>query len=212
MSFRPDLPPKTKKPPGEGWLFSSDDGRDGEIRTLDLLLPKQALYQAKLRPEIIQESGPMEGKGEGRAIKILKRISGGTWGPESSPFAPRSSLSSCSSVVLGFAEERSIFRNEDEKEYEDEKEPGAPPRLPIGPPPIPVTRPVRICAQNGPEYAYDSLPSRSAESVLRSAECACATSLLPPIKNTIARAGIGARLLTSDQPKTSEQSTAITAL
>jgi hypothetical protein len=25
-------------------------GRDGEIRTLDLLLPKQALYQAKLRP------------------------------------------------------------------------------------------------------------------------------------------------------------------
>ena len=30
------------------------NGRDGEIRTRDLLLPKQALYQAKLRPD----SGP----------------------------------------------------------------------------------------------------------------------------------------------------------
>ena len=27
------------------------DGRDGEIRTHDFLLPKQALYQAELRPE-----------------------------------------------------------------------------------------------------------------------------------------------------------------
>lgn len=34
--------------------FSSENGRDGEIRTLDLLLPKQALYQAKLRPEIVR--------------------------------------------------------------------------------------------------------------------------------------------------------------
>ena len=36
------------------------NGRDGEIRTRDLLLPKQALYQAKLRPELdtfIQKNG-----------------------------------------------------------------------------------------------------------------------------------------------------------
>ena len=29
-----------------------EDGRGGEIRTRDLLLPKQALYQAKLHPEL----------------------------------------------------------------------------------------------------------------------------------------------------------------
>jgi hypothetical protein len=29
----------------------SESGRDGEIRTHDFLLPKQALYQAELRPE-----------------------------------------------------------------------------------------------------------------------------------------------------------------
>gem|GEM_PF-3476083 len=33
------------------------NGRDGEIRTLDLLLPKQALYQAKLRPDFRLKSG-----------------------------------------------------------------------------------------------------------------------------------------------------------
>jgi hypothetical protein len=31
--------------------ISSQDGRGGEIRTHDLLVPNQALYQAKLRPE-----------------------------------------------------------------------------------------------------------------------------------------------------------------
>jgi hypothetical protein len=34
-----------------------ENGRDGEIRTLDLLLPKQALYQAKLRPDFRLTSG-----------------------------------------------------------------------------------------------------------------------------------------------------------
>ena len=32
-------------------IFTAKDGRGGEIRTRDLLLPKQALYQAKLRPD-----------------------------------------------------------------------------------------------------------------------------------------------------------------
>lgn len=40
-----------------------ENGRDGEIRTLDLLLPKQALYQAKLRP-VFTASGRT-----GRAVK-----------------------------------------------------------------------------------------------------------------------------------------------
>jgi hypothetical protein len=34
-----------------------ENGRDGEIRTLDLLLPKQALYQAKLRPDFRLKGG-----------------------------------------------------------------------------------------------------------------------------------------------------------
>lgn len=32
----------------KGWLLKI--GRDGQIRTDDILLPKQALYQAELRP------------------------------------------------------------------------------------------------------------------------------------------------------------------
>lgn len=32
-----------------------ESGRDGEIRTHDFLLPKQALYQAELRPVMLGE-------------------------------------------------------------------------------------------------------------------------------------------------------------
>jgi hypothetical protein len=35
-----------------------DDGRGGEIRTHDLLYPKQARYQATLRPDSEQENVP----------------------------------------------------------------------------------------------------------------------------------------------------------
>ncbi len=34
-----------------GYLSKRKSGRDGQIRTDDILLPKQALYQAELRPE-----------------------------------------------------------------------------------------------------------------------------------------------------------------
>jgi hypothetical protein len=38
-------------PPNPDFLSRESNGRGGEIRTRDLLLPKQALYQAKLRPD-----------------------------------------------------------------------------------------------------------------------------------------------------------------
>ena len=43
-------------------VTTATDGRDGEIRTLDLLLPKQALYQAKLRPDFRLKSGQQTAK------------------------------------------------------------------------------------------------------------------------------------------------------
>ena len=61
-------------------LRSSDlrpNGRDGEIRTLDLLLPKQALYQAKLRPDfypgLTGKERSRDPKGRGVANKIFRR-------------------------------------------------------------------------------------------------------------------------------------------
>lgn len=60
--------------PGEG------NGRDGEIRTLDLLLPKQALYQAKLRPVFYSgptgKERPRDPKARSVAIKIITGFSG----------------------------------------------------------------------------------------------------------------------------------------
>lgn len=44
--FSPTVP-ETEKPPARGGF---SNGRDGQIRTDDILLPKQALYQAELRP------------------------------------------------------------------------------------------------------------------------------------------------------------------
>ena len=46
--FSQTLPPN-KKPPARGGFLKLR--RDGQIRTDDILLPKQALYQAELRPE-----------------------------------------------------------------------------------------------------------------------------------------------------------------
>ena len=46
---------ETEKPPVERGF---SDGRDGQIRTDDILLPKQALYQAELRPVTGRETYP----------------------------------------------------------------------------------------------------------------------------------------------------------
>jgi hypothetical protein len=47
-------------------------GRDGEIRTHDFLLPKQALYQAELRPEIWTQAGLARGGDSRRELRVRK--------------------------------------------------------------------------------------------------------------------------------------------
>ena len=57
LSIRFQLPnkPKKKKAPTDcKGLFLLELGRDGEIRTPGLCLPKAALYQAELHPERAQ--------------------------------------------------------------------------------------------------------------------------------------------------------------
>ena len=45
---------KTKKMPGKAeQSFESKSGRGDTIRTCDPLLPKQVLYQAELRPDVM---------------------------------------------------------------------------------------------------------------------------------------------------------------
>jgi hypothetical protein len=56
----------------EGGFSPQLSGRDGEIRTHDFLLPKQALYQAELRPEWQSQAVVANGRQYWRVQIILQ--------------------------------------------------------------------------------------------------------------------------------------------